>query len=53
MTELIFKCRVMSHTEEQGEQQGQGEVGEEEQAVSDEEHVEDVLLHSDHGEQVC
>ena len=44
----MLKCWVMSHTEEHGEQEGQAQVGQEQQAVSEEEHVEQLLLDPDH-----
>ena len=50
VAELVLEGRVMSDTEEHGEEEGQGDVGEEEEAVCGEEHVEEVLLNSDHVE---
>ena len=50
VAELVLEGGVMSDTEEHGEQEGQGDVGQEEEAVCCEEHVEEVLLNSDHVE---
>ena len=50
VTEVVFKGWMMSDTEEEGEDEGQGEVSEEQKAVSGEEDVEEILLNSDHVE---
>ena len=53
MAELISEGRVVSHTEKHGEQQGQAEAGEQEEAVGEQEQVKQLLLHPDHPDLQC
>lgn len=48
VAEMVFKGRVVSDTEEKEEQEAEGEVCEEQEAVSGQKYVEEILLHSDH-----
>ena len=45
---MVFKGGVVSDTEEKEEQEAEGEVCQEQEAVSGQKYVEEILLHSDH-----
>ena len=50
VAEVILEGRVMPETETTREQEAEDEVGEEKEAVGDQEHVEEILLDPDHGD---
>ena len=46
---VVLEGGVVAHAEEEDEEEAEQEVGEQQEAVAEQEHVEEILLDPDHG----